>query len=258
MNQSIKRMLVLSAAVTLTTSISTAQYRVNNGNALDASNRSGSGGLNQGGDSRIGRGQYSGVTGNQIVTGNVTAGKHFRGFVPYGDARGFRGTTGSQASDFFIRGSSGTPYGGFGGYNSNANTTRSFIGDSEAIPPPVGYTRTNFGVGGYVPAPAETRYSADLRMGNILNSPTIVLPQLGTTILPGPLDPSTQNTTLLTMSSLYGVRQWNAGNEADQQFVSRYANAFGGEMNAVPLSDLEIGAMRREMQQAAGLTPKPI
>src|SRR4051812_24460085 len=66
-----------------------AQYRVNNTNARDANNRLGSGGYN---DPQMGaQGQYAGVSGNQIVTGNVTGGRGFRGNVPYTDPRAFRG-----------------------------------------------------------------------------------------------------------------------------------------------------------------------
>ena len=82
----------------------------------------------------------------------------------------------------------------------------------------------------------------------------------------GPLDPTTGNNTLITASSLYGVRQWNAGNPMDQQFVSRYANVFGENLggNNVPTSDLEMAPMPRELQQSTGplnrnnaLNPEP-
>src|SRR3954447_12338536 len=71
-----------------------AQGRVNNGNALDANNRVGSGGSNDGaGGNRAG---FTGVTGNDIVTGNVTGGKGFHGTINYTDPRAFRGNTGSS------------------------------------------------------------------------------------------------------------------------------------------------------------------
>ena len=47
-------------------------------------------------------------TGNQIVTGNVTGNRGFSGPVGYGDAREFRGPSGSSRSDAFIAQSAGT------------------------------------------------------------------------------------------------------------------------------------------------------
>src|SRR5689334_19408617 len=70
-----------------------AQYRQDNGRALDANPRAGSGGQNDGG-SPAGRNNPL-VTGNQIITGNVTAGRQFRGPVGYSDPSEFRGPTSS-------------------------------------------------------------------------------------------------------------------------------------------------------------------
>ena len=64
-----------------------AQYPAagQDGHANDANNRVGSNGYNSG------SGQHVTVTGNQIVTGNVTGGRAFRGPVPYTDPSGFMG-----------------------------------------------------------------------------------------------------------------------------------------------------------------------
>ena len=60
-----------------------AQYRQDNGRALDANPRAGSNGEN---DTSAGPGRTNPlVTGNQIITGNVTAGRQFRGPVGYTD-----------------------------------------------------------------------------------------------------------------------------------------------------------------------------
>ncbi|MBN1457030.1 MAG: hypothetical protein JW912_04170, partial [Sedimentisphaerales bacterium] len=48
--------------------------------------------------------------GNDIVTGNVGGGKHFRGFVPYNSVSDFGGSLGSADLDSFIRRSAGNPY----------------------------------------------------------------------------------------------------------------------------------------------------
>src|SRR4051812_41796930 len=95
MNRSIRRTLLLSAAVAavpllgLTSTVS-AQYRVDTGHANDANNRVGSGGVNPA-DSGSRTGEM--VNGNDIVTGNVSGGKQFRGHVPYTDPRAFRGNS---------------------------------------------------------------------------------------------------------------------------------------------------------------------
>src|SRR5262245_2192318 len=139
MKNSFKRVWILAAAVgavSVSTMVSTsmAQYRIDTGHANDANTRLGSGGINE--DSRVGRGGYNGVTGNDIVTGNVTAGKEFRGRVGYTDPRAFRGSI-SRPSDSFTRGSSGSPYAGASA--NNASIARPYYGDKDAAPPPVGF-----------------------------------------------------------------------------------------------------------------------
>ena len=242
-----------AVAMTLA-SASFGQYRIDTGHALDANNRIGSGSLNSdtSGNASLYQNPYNGVTGNDIVTGNVTGGKAFQGFVPYTDPRAFRGILPERATDLFVRDSSGTPYAGYGGFNSNANTVRPYYGDSQGTPPPAGFTQINIGSPGYVPAPPVARQGADLRLGNPLSTTdSVTLPQPGETLLPGPVDPSTNNNTLITASSLYGVRQLNPANSSDQQFVARFANAFNDNFDNTTLSDLDVQAMRRDLQQQA-------
>src|SRR3954452_18504994 len=95
--------LLAAAGILATPHPVAAQYRSNNdGRALDANSRSGSGGQNDASPSAANRGQA--VSGNQIITGNVTAGRQFRGPVPYSDPGSFRGpTAGSFSSDRFVR-----------------------------------------------------------------------------------------------------------------------------------------------------------
>ena len=97
--------IVAAAAPVIGGLTAQAQQRVENGRANDANNRIGSGGYN---DPRPNMRRT--VTGNQIVTGNVTGGKEFRGPVGYVDEHEFRGPTASgDVSDPFIRGSAGVP-----------------------------------------------------------------------------------------------------------------------------------------------------
>src|SRR6202012_358283 len=104
MTHFIKRNWILAAAVAGVTFIaaanSQAQFRVDNSGARDANNRIGSNGSNDGigggggaPGTKSGLGIYNGVTGNDIVTGNVTGGKEFRGRIDYTDPEAFREAT---------------------------------------------------------------------------------------------------------------------------------------------------------------------
>src|SRR3954468_6638230 len=83
------------------TSLTSAQQRINvNGRALDANNRVGSGGQNP--DDSGFRATQNQMK-NDIITGNVTAGKQFRGPIDYTDPRAFRGPTAGINMDNFLR-----------------------------------------------------------------------------------------------------------------------------------------------------------
>src|SRR5688572_3426359 len=75
------RAAAVAAALAIGAAQAQAQYpSSNDGRARDASNRVGSGGSNgEGVDNRVG------ATGNQIITGNTTGGREFRGPVGYTD-----------------------------------------------------------------------------------------------------------------------------------------------------------------------------
>src|SRR5256885_10205556 len=95
MRVSIIRKIALAALASLISVIlapaAFGQGRINNGNALDANNRIGSGGYNTGGNQN--RGAYAGYSANDVVYGNVTGAKYFRGPVPYRDPGAFTGPT---------------------------------------------------------------------------------------------------------------------------------------------------------------------
>lgn len=205
-----------------------AQYRVgDDGRALDANNRVGSGGYNQSRDL-----PYR-VTANQIVTGNVTDGKQFRGPLGYSDTGAFTGPTSGNPSDRFIRSSSGAP-------NSYApdvdlTTPRPYYGTASTVAPPSGYVQNHI-TGAYVPAPViDNRMPGDQRLGLINNfPPTNIAPRPGELLLPGPVDTSTQSTTFLSASPIYGVRQWDTNVPSDRYFLSNYTNfASAGSSNVI-------------------------
>src|SRR5689334_20781820 len=99
---------VAAVSVAGLASSSYGQIRVDTSNVRDANNRVGSGGSNGGG----GRGSMYGtsVTPNDIVYGNVTGGREFRGRAS-SDPRAFRGNVGGADMSRFIAGSSGAPTG---------------------------------------------------------------------------------------------------------------------------------------------------
>ena len=133
----VRTILSLAAVTTLYAgSGAMAQFRVNNGNALDANNRVGSGGVNEA-NNRINPWQIS----NAIVNGNVTGGKEFRGNVQTGDTFAFRGrSTGDSNSDRFIRSSSGVSTNGVA--SNNANNSTLYYGSSRAAPIPPGIAQS--------------------------------------------------------------------------------------------------------------------
>src|SRR5206468_10725525 len=106
-----RRMRGVAAAAMVSAALASptfAQYRQENGRALDANPRAGSGGQNDAPNQGLGRGPL--VTGNQIVTGNVTGGRQFRDVTLYSDPSEFRDiTAGRFTTDRFIRQSAGVP-----------------------------------------------------------------------------------------------------------------------------------------------------
>ena len=86
----------------------TAQTRVNqDGRVLDANNRVGSDGSNDRNNGIDRRGQT--YSGNQLVTGNVSGNRAFRGPVGYRDPSEFSGPVSSRNVDRFNRDSSAAP-----------------------------------------------------------------------------------------------------------------------------------------------------
>lgn len=247
------RLTAVTVAVTtvlLTNAMSSnavGQYRVgSDGRAQDANNRIGSGGYNSGGTNRP-----LGPSGNDIVTGNVTGGKQFRGDVPYGDAGAFRGLTSDVESDQFIRQSAGVPIDGMNN-NNNASNTTAFYGSSRAAPAPRGFTLQGT-TGGYVPGgPAANRAGSDLRLGTVIATPQSVLPPPGGLMLPGPVD-SGAGMSLITASPLYGVRQWDGADPAQRTFVDRFSQeTWPTSPDAMQLDAATLDRFRNELNGDAG------
>jgi tetratricopeptide (TPR) repeat protein len=220
--------------------VSQAQFRANNqdGRALDANNRVGSGGYNEGRD-------IVQPSGNQIVTGNVTAGREFRGPVPYSDPNVFAGPSGTDSTDRFIRGSSGAPE-----YSTQVDMTqpRPFYGNRTITPPP-GYVQTTNGT--YAPAPLVTDTTAGQPPVGTVNNPTMSGPPMpGEMILPGP---GTDANSILTASPLYGIRQWDVNNPNDAYFLNNYTS-MGGQGRG-PLDAQTLERYRQELRNSGNQPP---
>jgi hypothetical protein len=186
-----------------------AQFRKDDGRALDANPRSGSGGQNETARDRTGQA----VTGNQIITGNVTGGRQFRGPVPYSDPGDFRGVTSSLTSDRFVRASAGTPR-PFGGPEINMDRPTAFYGSGRALPPPQGFVSTSGATGGFIPTRNADAQPNVNRIYNPALDPSFRMDEL---VLPA-RDGSDQD-SVMTASPLYGVRVWRAG-ESPNDFLS--------------------------------------
>jgi hypothetical protein len=238
--------LLAAAGLAATPFPAAAQHRSNNdGRALDANKRVGSGGQNDGAPGNNGYGRNGPmVTGNQIVTGNVTAGRQFRGAVPYGDPANFRGpTSGSFSSDRFVRDSAGVPR-SYGSPEVDLSRPTAFYGSGRAAPPPTGYVPTAGATGGYIPTDtAVARPNLGLARSY---SPTLD-PALRSGELVMPSLDGANRESMLSASPLYGVRVWRAGESPNDFLAGERAGERGDRFGVDPNN---IMRMRDELNRA--------
>jgi tetratricopeptide (TPR) repeat protein len=245
------RMSILSAAVAAIpllgfSSAASAQYRVDTGHVNDANNRVGAGGVNP--NDSAARGGSSNVTPNDIVYGNVTGGKQFRGNVESTDPRAFRGATSDRNVDDFIKQSSGS-----GPDSRMADTAKPFYGSGRAVPPPPGFVPASpagGSQGGFVPNNMiENRPLSDQRLGDINYAQSnFALPAPGQFNLPGPVDPSAGQQFMVTASPLTGIQQINTANP---NFVPTITNTQYQPVTG-QLTPEQIQAMQNELGAASG------
>lgn len=129
-----------------------AQYPAqgSDGHAHDANNRIGSGGQNT-------PRTENRVTGNDIVNGNVTAGKEFHGPLGELDPRAFMGPAPGVGIDDFVRQSAGVPT-SYGANQTVFGQAQTFYGDSRYTAPPAGSLPVGFN-GGYIGTGTQTPFS---------------------------------------------------------------------------------------------------
>jgi hypothetical protein len=215
------------------------QIRVDTGNVRDANNRVGSGGSN-GSQSRWG----TSVSPNDIVYGNVTGGREFRGRHT-SDPLSFRGNLAGSGVSGFIAGSSGAPVGILAAQANNAqNVSKYYDPTARGVNAPAGFIQQGPNAG-YVPAPPPNRASGDLRLGAVQYDDSISAPRPGELMLPGAVSTADPN-SMVTASPLYGVREWNRGD--DRSFLSD--NTFGS-LNDQALDDQTLQQFRAELEVPA-------
>jgi tetratricopeptide (TPR) repeat protein len=219
MNRSTMRRILgaAAAAVLFANGLSFAQQRVgDDGRALDANNRVGSGGYNSGPIRDTLR-----LNPNNIVTGNVTGGREFRGHVPYTDPREFRGGVAGEDFDRFIARSAGSPQ-SYAAENVNGQV-EPFYGRRLATPPPQGFAQYG-STGTYVGTQQIAPSSAGLGPMNGLLLDNRISPRPADLMMPGPIDPQTNLPTYLSASPLLGIRQWRATDPADREYIRSYSS----------------------------------
>jgi hypothetical protein len=221
----------------------------NDGRALDANNRIGSGGYN-GGPS-----QSSAVSGNQIANGNVTGGFAFRGIsvdgINVGSGIGAPQNFGGPllpgtGIDQFTANSTGVPTMA----NPNASSAgyargpQPFYGQTQTVQIPPGYQVLPNGLGIVPLSPTSVAQNpADTRLGNpafVPGQSISVLPKPNEVFLPGPVDPTANPVpSMYAASPLYGVQQLPAFGQANQSA----ANSTTGNTPsmAVPTGNSQFG-----------------
>jgi hypothetical protein len=230
------------------TQSASAQYRVNaDGRANEANNRIGSGGSNPSKEGQI-------VNGNDIVTGNVTGGIEFRGHTNYRNPREFRGNISGGIIDDFIKGSTSVDPSSAG----SAYRVETFYGGRRTVDAPAGFTQAPLtGNGAYTPPPAPdqiigvvNRPIGDQRLGAInLTGPQMAVPQPGTLMLPGPVDP-TAGQQYITATPLTGIRQMSAG---DINAQGARTDTMYNPVKSGTLTPVQIEAMQKELAAASGV-----
>jgi len=225
------------------------QYRVDDSHVNDANNRIGSGGYNSSHDLSP---RDLSVSGNQIVSGNVTGLDFFHGTsLGTDDPNYFGGASLSPTLDRFNAISGPVNY---GARSTGASTAQPYFnGDTSTAAPPPNFT-TQVGTGAYTPAAPPVNQPYDARLGyfgdpGAVNSPENqafpVTP--GELDLPGPADTS-GNATTLTASPLYGIRDWQTGDSSSQYFLSRYSNTnLVSPSDRDRVSNASIQQMRNEL-----------
>jgi len=262
-----RRILTLAIAgalplLALTLSADAQVATGNNGRALDANNRVGSGGINGPGGSGI----AGGVTQNQIIYGNVTGGKGFTGPLGERDPGAFFGPTSGGISDRFIASSSGAPQ----PYQPSIDLSKPqpFYGSDRFASAPLGSVRVGF-TGAYLGtnAPADSplmqnplmaplsEQSQQLGQLTVLGTKTTVSGnEYGEQLFQASLENGAMQSTF-SGSPLYGIQSMQGGLEDNTLGLSD-SNGQVGPNSRFQFQNAEERRMQSELQQPNG-PPQP-
>jgi hypothetical protein len=233
------------------------QYRVDDSHVNDANNRIGSGGYNS--SSNLSQRDLA-VTGNQIVSGNVTGLNYFHGSATASQDPNFLGAADiSPSLDRFNAISAPVNY---GQRSTGAPTAQVYYNRDtlNTAPPPT--LAGTVGSSTLSPVAPQTNNLYDARLGyngiqGAINTPADQSFQLtpGELDLPGPTDTS-GNATTLTASPLYGIRDWRADDSSDAYFLSQYSNMrLASAATRDRMSNAAIQQMRNELNNTVVLGP---
>jgi tetratricopeptide (TPR) repeat protein len=230
-----KKMITAAAvAVLASAGFVSAQYQVDRSGATDANNRIGSGGRNIRSEQ-----PKPWQLSNDIVYGNVTGGKAFRGNLSSTDPRAFRGSTATGVSDSFISQSSSVSTGGTASYN--ARQTQQFYGDSRGVAPPENFMQIP-GSGSYIPPkPTEWR-TTDPRIST-LSSPVEVSFRPELFSMPGPIDAAFAPDAIV-VPSIVQAQSLNPEQLSDYTRLN--------STNANQLAPEQLNQLRQELGNTAG------
>jgi hypothetical protein len=248
------RSLILSAAVAAAIGAiaalaptSFAQSRVGgDGRLMDASNRVGSGGLNDGSGAAL----PPGVLNNALVTGNVTGGVGFQGNIPYFSPGAFHGNLPGSFVDTFVSGSTNVTTGGT--LINNAQNVHLYLGDNRGVNPPSNFISTG-AQPGYIPAAtsSDSQFSSDTRLaGSTITSPTSSLVpssifQTGGTQGGGGTSAYTSASPLFGVTSLQSQQQTNGTSQFNSAALSNASaqSALGTGDRIDQSADLKVPAL---------------
>jgi hypothetical protein len=243
------RLAVAAAVLVLPAFFASAQQQTgSNGTALDANNRLGSGGVNTF--------RAPVASGNDVIYGNVTQGRAFHGYSPITDPNSFQGFTAGRATSNFDKNSVGTgvPYQATG----LPNVSTPYYSANRFAPPPPGSGAVvaTPNSAGYVPAQPNVVLQNDTRLGVRLDAVAVQgdLPKPGELVLPGPIDPTSNQRTIFTASPLTGVRSWNNSDVSTLNYLSQFTGMRPENvLDRLQMSQNDLLKMRNELRTASGV-----
>jgi tetratricopeptide (TPR) repeat protein len=229
----VQRSLVLAtavaaglAAVSVLSPAAMAQQQVGTGGrALDASNRVGSGGMNDDSASAL----PPNLVNSAIVNGDITGGRQFRGGQSF-DPGAFHGVlAGTLVSDFAAE---STNVQTNGTIVNNAQNVHLFLGDNRGVNPPSNFISTG-AQPGYVPAaaPSDSSFDSDSRLGTPSTETPLSSVVPSSIFQTGGAQAGGQS-TYVTNSSLFGQRTLQ--NSQQNSGVSGVSNS--DSLGAQPLN----------------------